>query len=84
MIKFFILIEKKIYISIDLCRLNANYIAVLLGGSKTKSLRHKSAHEQIQRVDCFEQVPKSDVLLYHLEKPVRFTHHVLPTFLPDL
>ncbi|XP_067643607.1 serine protease nudel isoform X1 [Eurosta solidaginis] len=64
-------------------RFHINYIAVLLGGGKSKHLRHKSTHEQIRRVDCFERVPKSDVLLYHLEKPTHFTHHVLPTFLPD-
>ncbi|XP_017468639.1 PREDICTED: serine protease nudel [Rhagoletis zephyria] len=64
-------------------RFNTNYIAVLLGGGKTKRRRHKSTHEQIRRVDCFELVPKSDVLLYHLEKPAHFTHYVLPTFLPD-
>ncbi|XP_011186210.3 serine protease nudel [Zeugodacus cucurbitae] len=78
--KYWVLVHESCHYGV---RFNVNYIAVLLGGSKTKSLRHKSAHEQIQRVDCFEQVPKSDVLLYHLEKPVRFTHHVLPTFLPD-
>ncbi|XP_018802271.1 PREDICTED: serine protease nudel [Bactrocera latifrons] len=78
--KYWVLVHESCHYGV---RFNANYIAALLGGSKTKSRRHKSTHEQIRRVDCFEQVAKSDVLLYHLEKPVRFTHHVLPTFLPD-
>ncbi|EDW78727.2 uncharacterized protein Dwil_GK12588 [Drosophila willistoni] len=60
-----------------------HYISVLLGGGKTKRSLHRSNHEQIGRIDCFENVPHSDVLLFHLEHPARFTHHVLPTFLPD-
>ncbi|XP_004525699.1 serine protease nudel isoform X2 [Ceratitis capitata] len=78
--KYWVLVHESCHYGV---RFNTNYIAVLLGGGKTKGLRHKSTHEQIQRVDCFEQVPKSDVLLYHLEKPARFTHHVLPTFFPE-
>ncbi|KAM8710459.1 hypothetical protein ACLKA7_017128 [Drosophila subpalustris] len=62
---------------------DTHYIVALLGGGKTRRSLHRSNHEQIRRVDCFEAVPKSDVLLYHLEQPARFTHHVLPTFLPD-
>ncbi|XP_017028686.1 serine protease nudel [Drosophila kikkawai] len=63
--------------------LDTDYMSALLGGGKTKRSLHKSNHEQIRRVDCFEPVPKSNVLLLHLEQAVRFTHHVLPTFLPD-
>ncbi|XP_053955273.1 serine protease nudel isoform X2 [Anastrepha ludens] len=81
------LVDKHWVLVHDTChygvRFNTHYIAVLLGGGKTKHLRHKSVHEQIRRVDNFEQVPKSNVLLYHLEKPVHFTYHVLPTFFPD-
>ncbi|KAH8302029.1 hypothetical protein KR044_001962 [Drosophila immigrans] len=62
---------------------DTHYISALLGGGKTRRSLHRSNHEQIRRVDCFEAVPKSNVLLYHLEQPARFTHHVLPTFLPD-
>ncbi|XP_060656762.1 serine protease nudel [Drosophila nasuta] len=62
---------------------DTHYISVLLGGGKTRRSLHRSSHEQIRRVDCFEAVPKSNVLLYHLEQPARFTHHVLPSFLPD-
>ncbi|XP_017840080.1 serine protease nudel [Drosophila busckii] len=61
-----------------------DYISALLGGGKTKRSLHRSTHEQIRRIDCYEAVPKSDVLLYHLEQPARFTHYVLPTFLPDV
>ncbi|TDG47498.1 hypothetical protein AWZ03_006090 [Drosophila navojoa] len=63
---------------------DTHYISVLLGGGKTKRSLHHSNHEQIRRVDCFETVPRSNVLLYHLEQPARFTHFVLPTFLPEI
>ncbi|XP_020801689.1 serine protease nudel [Drosophila serrata] len=63
--------------------LDTDYMSALLGGGKTKRSLHRSNHEQIRRVDCFEPVPRSNVLLLHLEQAVRFTHHVLPTFLPD-
>ncbi|SPP87604.1 serine protease nudel isoform X2 [Drosophila guanche] len=63
--------------------LETHYVSALLGGGKNKRSLHRSNHEQIRRVDCFEAVPKSNVLLFHLEKPARFSHHVLPTFLPD-
>ncbi|XP_017135942.1 serine protease nudel [Drosophila miranda] len=63
--------------------LETHYISALLGGGKTKQSLHRSNHEQIRRVDCSEAVPKSNVLLFHLEKPARFTKYVLPTFLPD-
>lgn len=65
------------------CSFETHYISALLGGGKTQRSLHRSNHEQIRRVDCFEAVPNSNVLLYHLEQPVRFTHHVLPTFLPE-
>lgn len=63
--------------------LRMHFVSALLGGGKTKRSLHRSNQEQIRRIDCFEPVPKSNVLLLHLEKPVKFTHHVLPTFLPD-
>ncbi|BFF98991.1 serine protease nudel [Drosophila madeirensis] len=63
--------------------LETHYVSALLGGGKNKRSLHRSNHEQIRRVDCSEAVPKSNVLLFHLEKPARFSHHVLPTFLPD-
>ncbi|EDV41196.1 uncharacterized protein Dana_GF10896 [Drosophila ananassae] len=63
--------------------LRTHFVSALLGGGKTKRTLHRSNQEQIRRIDCFEPVPKSNVLLLHLENPVKFTHHVLPTFLPD-
>ncbi|XP_037949020.1 serine protease nudel [Teleopsis dalmanni] len=65
-------------------RYTNDYIAALLGGGKSKQLPHKSLNEQIRRVDCTEVVPKSDVILFHLEKPVHLSHFVMPTFLPDM
>ncbi|XP_046808532.1 serine protease nudel [Lucilia cuprina] len=64
-------------------RLNSDYVVALFGGGKTKHFLHRSNHEEIHRIDCSEVVPNSDVLLMHLERPVRFTHYVLPTFIPD-
>ncbi|XP_030372778.1 serine protease nudel [Scaptodrosophila lebanonensis] len=65
-------------------RFEKHYISVLLGGGKTKRTLHRSTHEQVRRVDCYEAVPDTDVLLLHLAESARFTHHVLPTFLPDI
>ncbi|XP_070070501.1 serine protease nudel [Drosophila takahashii] len=79
--KHWVLVHESCLSGIDL---ETHYVSVLLGGGKTKRSAHRSNHEQIRRVNCFEGVPKSNVLLLHLEQPVRFTHHVLPTFLPDL
>lgn len=78
--KHWVMVHESCLSGIDL---ETHYVSVLLGGGKTKRSAHRSNHEQIRRVDCFEGVPKSNVLLLHLERPVRFTHHVLPTFLPD-
>lgn len=64
-------------------RFNLDYVVALLGGGKTKHTLHRSNHEEIHRIDCSEVVPNSDVLLLHLERPVRFTHFILPTFIPD-
>lgn len=58
-------------------------MVALLGGGKTKHALHKSNHEAIHRIDCIELVPKTDVLLMHLEMPLRFSHHILPTFIPE-
>ncbi|KAH8305277.1 hypothetical protein KR018_010024, partial [Drosophila ironensis] len=63
--------------------LKTHYMSALLGGGKNKRSLHRSNQEQIRRIDCFEAVPKSDVLLLHLDQPARFTQQVLPTFLPD-
>lgn len=58
-------------------------MVALFGGGKTKHALHKSNHEKIHRIDCTEVVPNSDVLLMHLERPVDFSHHIVPTYLPD-
>ncbi|XP_017080584.2 serine protease nudel [Drosophila eugracilis] len=78
--KNWVLVHESCLFGIDL---ETHYVSVLLGGGKTKRSAHKSNHEQIRRVNCFEAVPKSDVLLLHLEDSVRLTHYVLPTFLPE-
>lgn len=64
-------------------RLNLDYVSALFGGGKTKSIVHKSHQEEIRRIDCMEVIPNSDVLMMHLEKPLRFSHFILPTFVPD-
>lgn len=64
-------------------RFSSDYVVALFGGGKTKHTPHRSNHEAIHRIDCSEAVPDSDVLLLHLETPVRFTHFIMPTFIPD-
>jgi len=69
--KHWVLVHESCLFGIDL---ETHYVSVLLGGGKTKRSAHRSNHEQIRRVNCFESVPKSNVLLLHVEQPVRFTH----------
>ncbi|KAH8418283.1 hypothetical protein KR222_011544, partial [Zaprionus bogoriensis] len=78
--KHWLLVHESCYAGISF---ETHYLSALLGGGKTRRSLHRSNHEQIRRIDCFEAVPNSNVLLYHLEQPARFTHHVLPTYLPD-
>ncbi|XP_075160655.1 serine protease nudel isoform X2 [Haematobia irritans] len=64
-------------------RINLDYVSALFGGGKSKDIAHKSSHEEIRRIDCMEVIPNSDVLMLHLDKPVRFSHFILPTFVPE-
>ncbi|XP_059216727.1 serine protease nudel [Stomoxys calcitrans] len=64
-------------------RLNLDYVSALFGGGKSKVNAHKSNHEEIRRIDCMEVVPNSDVIMLHLARPVRFSHFILPTFVPE-
>ncbi|KAM7355778.1 serine protease nudel isoform 2-T2 [Cochliomyia hominivorax] len=64
-------------------RLISDYVVALFGGGKSKHTLHRSNHEESHRIDCSVVVPNSDVILMHLEKPLRFSHHILPTFIPD-
>ncbi|XP_055842461.1 serine protease nudel [Episyrphus balteatus] len=79
--KHWVLVHESCYIGVSL---DTDYVTVLLGGGKSKQTLHKSPHEQIKRVDCFDTVDNSDVMLLHLDNAAHFTRHVLPTFLPDM
>lgn len=54
--KHWVMVHESCLSGIDL---ETHYVSVLLGGGKTKRSAHRSNHEQIRRVDCFEGVPKS-------------------------
>lgn len=58
-------------------------MTALFGGSKSQHALHRSNHEIIMRIDCVEIVPQSDGILLHLERPIQWTHFVLPVPLPD-
>ncbi|XP_055910873.1 serine protease nudel [Eupeodes corollae] len=79
--KHWVLVHESCYIGVSL---DTDFVTVLLGGGKSKQTLHKSPHEQIKRVDCFDTVDNSDVMLLHLDNAAHFTRHVLPTFLPDM
>lgn len=38
--------------------------------------------EQIRRIDCVKNIPKSNIHLLHLEHQINFTRFVMPSFLP--
>lgn len=61
--------------------LHENFVVALLGNPKSK-LNVQSPYEQFSRVDCLQTINDSNVMLLHLEKPIDFNRHVLPSFLP--
>lgn len=65
------------------CSLKYDYLTAVLGGSLS-FLKIQTPYEQIIRVDCFKKVLDCNAVLLHLESPVRYSRHVLPTFLPDM
>uniref|UniRef100_A0A1A9W4A8 Peptidase S1 domain-containing protein n=1 Tax=Glossina brevipalpis TaxID=37001 RepID=A0A1A9W4A8_9MUSC len=83
-----ILLEKNWVIVHETCyfgvRLSTDYLVALMGGGKSKHAIHRSNHEEIRRIDCIEVIPSSDVLLMHLEQPVRMSHFIMPTTLIEL
>lgn len=52
-------------------------------GNKNSHLKINSPYEQISRVDCLQAINDSNVAMLHLEKPVEFNRHVLPSFVPS-
>lgn len=78
--KSWILIEKSFFGNVNE-PLHENYVVAVLGNPKTK-LKIQSPYEQISRIDCLQKINDSNVLLLHVEKPMDFNRHVLPTFLP--
>lgn len=61
--------------------LHENYVAVLVGNIRSH-LKIQNPYEQISKVDCLQYVNDSNVVLLHLETPLDFNRHVLPSFLP--
>lgn len=61
--------------------LHENHVVVLVGHSKSQ-LNIQSPYEQWSRVDCLQFVNDSNTMLIHLEKPLAFNRHVLPSLLP--
>lgn len=78
--KSWILIEKNTLGNSDE-PLHENFIVAVLGNPKT-NLKIQSPYEQSSRVDCLEKINGSNVWLLHLEHPIDFNRHVLPSFLP--
>jgi hypothetical protein len=61
--------------------LHESFVVAVLGNPKT-NLKIQSPYEQISRVDCLQKINDSNALLLHLQTPVDFNRHVLPSFLP--
>lgn len=62
--------------------LHENHVVAIFGHSKSH-LNIQSPYEQRSKVDCLQYVNDSNVMLLHLETPVAFNRHVLPSFLHD-
>lgn len=61
--------------------LHKNFVAVLVGNTRSQ-LKIQNPYEQIGKVDCLQYVNDSNVALLHVETPLDFNRHVLPSFLP--
>lgn len=78
--KSWVLVERSsLGISKDL--LHDNHVVVMLGNTKSH-LTLQSPYEQLSKVDCLVFINESNVNLLHLETPLDFNRHVLPSFLP--
>jgi hypothetical protein len=78
--KSWVLVEKNSLGSVQE-PLHENHVIALFGNSKS-SLNIQSPYEQHVKVDCLQFVNNSNALLLHLESPIDFNRHVLPSFLP--
>lgn len=61
--------------------LHDNYVVVLVGNTKAQ-LHIQSPYEQLAKVDCIQAVNNSNCFMLHLETPIDFNRHVMPSFLP--
>lgn len=61
--------------------LHESHVVALLGNTNSH-VNIEGPHEQISKVDCLQFVNGSNLMLLHLESPVDFNRHVLPSFLP--
>lgn len=62
--------------------LHDNHVVALFGNTKSQ-LSIQSPYEQLVKIDCTLPVNDSNVMLFHLEKPVNFNRQVLPIILPN-
>lgn len=65
-----------------LINLKNDYLSIVAGGAKSY-LKITGPYEQVVRVDCYHFIPDARVVMLHLEMPLTFTRHVLPTFIPE-
>lgn len=61
--------------------LHENHVVALFGNTKS-NFNIESPYEQLVKVDCLQFINDSNALLLHLESPIDFNRHVLPSFLP--
>lgn len=61
--------------------LHENHVVAVFGHSKAH-LNIQSPYEQHAKVDCLQFVNDSNLMLLHLENPIDFNRHVLPSFIP--
>lgn len=80
--KSWVLVEKTC-LGNDQEPLHENHVVALFGNSKS-SFVIQSPYEQLANVDCLQFINDSNALLLHLESPIDFNRHVLPSFLPIL
>lgn len=78
--KSWVLVEKS-FLGISREPLHENYVVALLGNTKSH-LTMQSPYEQLVKVDCLQLIDDSNVILLHLDTPLDFNRHVLPSFLP--
>lgn len=74
--KSWILVEKT---SLGDALMTTKYTTAVLGNTLNHIL---SPYEQISRVDCMKKIENTNVMLLHLQNPIHYNRHVLPSYLP--